>query len=77
MTNSFTPTEVPKYQECFRLNLGLMIDDSYDTCLDCLDHKIAAVNFIGDPVYPWCYETDISVKTWEGLDLKQIGALQP
>ncbi len=74
MTNSFTRNEVPKYNACFRLNLGLMIDDNYDTCIDCIDHKIAAANFIGDPVYPWCHESTISVKTWEDVYMAQIKA---
>ena len=67
MTNSFTKSDVPKVDVCKSLNIGLMIDDSYAVCEDCLDEHIAAVNFIGDPVYPWCYESTISVKTWKDV----------
>jgi len=64
MTNSFTSSEVPKSNVCKMLNIGLIFDDSMDVCQDCMNEKIPAVNFIGDPVYPWCYESTISVKTW-------------
>ena len=67
MTNSFTRDEVSKADVCKMLNIGLMIDDSFATCQDCMDVKIAAVNFIGDPVYPWCEESTISVKTWKSV----------
>jgi 5'(3')-deoxyribonucleotidase len=67
MTNSFTRNDLPKYQVCFRLNIGVMIDDNYDTCIDCLHNGIAGINFIGDPVYPWCHESAIGVKKWEDI----------
>jgi hypothetical protein len=64
MTNSFTSAEVPKSGVCKMLNIGLIFDDSMAVCQDCMNEKIAAINFIGDPVYPWCDESTISVKTW-------------
>jgi hypothetical protein len=64
MTNSFTRNEVPKSDVCKMLNIGLIFDDSMDVCRDCMDEKIGAINFIGDPVYPWCEETTISVRSW-------------
>jgi 5'(3')-deoxyribonucleotidase len=64
MTNSFTSNEVSKAAACKILNIGLMIDDSIDVCQDCLYDKISAVNFVGDPVYPWCEESLISVRSW-------------
>jgi hypothetical protein len=64
MTNSFTVAEVPKVDVCKMLNIGLMFDDSFDVCKDCLNEKISAINFIGDPMYPWCHESTISVKSW-------------
>jgi 5'(3')-deoxyribonucleotidase len=65
MTNSFTTDEVSKSDVCKMLNIGLMIDDNMAVCQDCMAQKIAAVNFIGDPVYPWCEETTISVRSWK------------
>ena len=65
MTNSFTTDEVSKSDVCKMLNIGLMVDDNMATCQDCMAQKIAAVNFIGDPVYPWCEETTISVRSWK------------
>jgi 5'(3')-deoxyribonucleotidase len=67
MTNSFTRDEVSKADVCKMLNIGVMIDDNFGVCQDCLDNKIGAVNFIGDPVYPWCEESIISVKTWKSV----------
>jgi 5'(3')-deoxyribonucleotidase len=64
MTNSFTSAEIPKSDVCKLLNIGLIFDDSMDVCQDCMNEKIAAINFIGDPVYPWCHESTISVKSW-------------
>jgi len=67
MTNSFTSDEVSKADVCKMLNIGVMIDDNFSICQDCLQLKIAPVNFIGDPVYPWCEESIISVKTWKSV----------
>jgi 5'(3')-deoxyribonucleotidase len=65
MTNSFSIHEVPKVDACKMLNIGLMFDDNITICQDCLNENIPAINFIGDPVYPWCYESPISVKSWK------------
>ena len=67
MTNSFTSNEVPKSTLCKFLHIGLMIDDSMDVCQDCLLHRISAANFVGDPVYPWCEESIISVRSWKSV----------
>jgi 5'(3')-deoxyribonucleotidase len=67
MTNSFTRNEVPKSDVCKMLNIGLMVDDSMAVCRDCMDEEIAAANFIGDPTYPWCEETAISVRSWRDV----------
>jgi 5'(3')-deoxyribonucleotidase len=65
MTNSYTSIEIPKADVCKLLSIGLMIDDNFDVCRDCLDKNVAAVNFIGDPMYPWCEESIISVRSWK------------
>ena len=67
MTNSFTIHETSKADMCKLLNIGLMVDDNYQICEDCMYLKIAAANFIGDPVYPWCHESTISVKSWKAV----------
>lgn len=64
LTNSFTDDEVTKSSICKMLNISLLIDDNLDTCLDCMKHGITSINFIGDPIYPWCEENDISMKSW-------------
>jgi 5'(3')-deoxyribonucleotidase len=65
MTNSFTSNEISKSTICRLLHIGLMIDDSMDVCQDCLLNHISAANFVGDPVYPWCEESIISVRSWK------------
>lgn len=67
MTNSFTSNEIPKGDMCKLLNIGLMIDDSIDVCHGCLEQRIPVMNFIGDPMYPWCDETLISVRSWKAV----------
>jgi len=57
LTNSFTPHEVSKVDICRSLALGLIIDDSIETGMD-------AIHFVGDEVYPWCEESDISLRGW-------------
>jgi 5'(3')-deoxyribonucleotidase len=68
LTNSFTKNEVSKAELCKILNIGLLIDDNLPACYDCRDSKILALNFIGDPVYPWCYENKFSMKTWKQVN---------
>jgi hypothetical protein len=67
MTNSFTPREVPKSSVCRALGINVIIDDNYEICKDCFKNNIDVINFIGDPVYPWCEETDIAIKSWDEL----------
>ena len=60
LTDSYTEFEVPKGDVCRTLGAGLLIDDNINMCLE----VPRALNFIGDPVYPWCAPNDISVTTW-------------
>jgi len=64
LTNSFTDKEVSKSSICKILNIGLIIDDNYDICMDCIKNGTNALNFIGSPVYPWCQESEIAVRQW-------------
>ena len=73
LTNSFTKNEVSKAELCKILNIGLLIDDNLPACYDCKDLKIGALNFIGDPVYPWCYKNPFSIKTWKEVNDTLIG----
>ena len=67
MTNSYTPCEVSKSDICRSLNIGLIIDDNLKICMDCENEHIRAVNFIGDPVYPWCEENEFAVRRWDDI----------
>ena len=67
MTNSFTPLEIKKSSICDSLSLDLIIDDSYDTCVECVEQHVHAINFIGNPEYPWCHVNEYSESNWVGV----------
>ena len=64
MTNSYTPNEVSKSTVCKALNVGMIIDDDLATCMECESDHIRGVNFVGDPIYPWCEKNELSVQCW-------------
>jgi 5'(3')-deoxyribonucleotidase len=68
LTNSFTRDEIFKSSVCLALNADLIIDDNFGICRDCEARGTDAINFIGDPVYPWCKENAIATKSW--LEMK-------
>lgn len=65
-TNSYTKHEISKVDICRALSIGCIVDDSLDTCKECWENGILAVNFVGDAkhVYPWCEESANSVNGW-------------
>lgn len=67
MTNSYTPHEVNKADICKSLGTHLVIDDNYKTCLEAEALHIRGINFIGDPVYPWCMDNPIAVGSWRDI----------
>lgn len=67
LTNSYTPHEVKKSAICRALNIGLIIDDNKNICDECIEAGTDALNFVGEDVYPWCEESDISLRRWEDL----------
>lgn len=67
LTNSFTPKEISKADVCLALGIDIIIDDNYKTCTECFMNDIDVINYVGDPVYPWCYESGISIKSWDEL----------
>ena len=70
LTNSYTPNEVKKVDICQALNIGIIIDDNKSICDECVESGMTALNFIGvhdEDVYPWCEESDISIKGWSNL----------
>jgi len=64
LTNSYTPREVKKSEVCKSLAVDMIIDDIYETCMECIDDRIHPIHFIGDPVYPWCTPNEWSEKNW-------------
>ena len=65
LTNSFTPNEIHKANICRALNIGLIIDDNKSICDRCINDGVKALNYIGeDEIYPWCEESDISIRDW-------------
>ena len=69
LTNSYTPNEVKKSDICRALNIGLIIDDNKGICDECIESGTNALNFVGEEVYPWCEESEISIKGWDKLEL--------
>lgn len=68
MTNSFTKQEVDKMTICKTLALDTIIDDNLITCLRCKDEGgIRAINFVSTKMYPWCVETEFTVKAWKDI----------
>lgn len=68
LTNSFTANEVKKVDICRSLAIDTIIDDNIHICLECIGSGMEAINFIGEDIYPWCEETEISMKGW--LEMK-------
>lgn len=66
LTNSFTPMEVKKVDICRSLAIDTIIDDNMKICLECIDSGMDAINFVGEDVYPWCEESEISLREWNG-----------
>ena len=69
LTNSFTPNEVHKADICRALNIGLIIDDNKSICDRCIEDGVRAINYIGEDIYPWCQESDISIRDWNELKI--------
>ena len=69
LRNSFTPHEVKKSDICRALNIGLIIDDNKGICDQCIEAGTDALNFVGDEIYPWCEESEISIKGWNIQDV--------
>ena len=72
LTNSFTENEIKKADICRALNIGLIIDDSLDTCNECIESGMEAINFIGEEVYPWCEPNEISMRGWKNNTHKVV-----
>lgn len=62
--NQFTEFERSKADVCWKIGADYLIDDNLNACVDCLHIGLGALNFIGNPVYPWCEKNSISVIDW-------------
>tara|TARA_R110000803_G_scaffold65005_3_gene126162 strand:- start:526 stop:1140 length:615 start_codon:yes stop_codon:yes gene_type:complete len=67
ITNSYTPCEIAKSDICRALNIGIIIDDNLRICMECESQHIRSVNFIGDPIYPWCQDNELAVRKWDDI----------
>ena len=70
MTNSFTEYDIPKVKICRAIGASLIIDDNLDICRECISGGVRSLNFIGDPMYPWCADNPHAVKTWTDITIK-------
>ena len=73
LTDSYTQNEISKADICKSLAITVLVDDNYKTCLDCMDVGVNAINYVGDPIYPWCISSIISAKNWAEIDAKIKG----
>jgi 5'(3')-deoxyribonucleotidase len=69
MTNSYTPNELAKEDICKGIGANMIIDDNYDICVQCETNHIKALNFVGDPMYPWCEDSSLALASWRDLDI--------
>lgn len=67
MTNSYTINEVTKDDVCKSIGANMIIDDNLDICKQCDASHIRALNFIGDPIYPWCEENSFAIQSWNEI----------
>lgn len=65
--NHFTDFQKSKADVCYKIGADLLIDDSLQSCVECLYIGLGAINFIGNPVYPWCEKSAISAIDWFGV----------
>lgn len=67
LTNSYMPCEIQKSDICKAIGANIIIDDNYDICVQCEQEHIKAYNFVGDPMYPWCKDSDMALSGWDKL----------
>lgn len=67
LTNSYMPCEIQKSDICKAIGANMIIDDNYDICVQCEQEHIKAYNFVGDPMYPWCKDSDMALSGWDKL----------
>jgi len=72
LTNSYTIDEIPKVEICRSLNIDTIIDDDYQVCMECLRTGIKPYNYIHIPPYPWSTQSDMSLRSWSDLNLKDL-----
>ena len=60
----FTAFSRSKSDICRKLGAEYLIDDSMHSCAECLSDNVPAINFIGNPIYPWCETSSIAARDW-------------
>lgn len=65
LTNSFTSSSTSKAAICKSLAISALVDDGYQACMECECEHIKGINYVGDPVYPWCEENALAAHNWD------------
>ena len=65
ITNSYTDYEISKSLLCMSLDISVIVDDNFKTCINCSDRGVEAINYIGDPKYKWCIDSPMAARNWE------------
>lgn len=50
--------------KCWNIGVDVMIHDDYQACLECLYLGMGAINFVGNPMYPWCTKNQLGAVDW-------------
>jgi hypothetical protein len=73
LTNRYTQYNIPKVNACRAVGANIIIDDNYDVCAECVLNGLRALNFIGDPMYPWCLNSPLAVNSWTDVRITLMG----
>lgn len=65
LTNSFTSNSISKANLCKSLAISAMVDDSHQVCMECEYAHVKGINYVGDPIYPWCEENALAAHNWD------------
>ena len=64
LSNKYSDRYTSKLNLYHSVGADLIVNDNIDTCNKSTREGINAINFIGDPVYPWCSENPHSARSW-------------
>jgi hypothetical protein len=61
-----------KHKLCDAIGVDMVIDHDLRVCMECESTHIRGINFIGDPIYPWCIDNELAVRNWDDIICSQF-----